>query len=157
LAVEDMPGASWKAQSQKFHYTGFTSYYTCEGLESKVRQILLHLGARKDLKVRATGCAYGLNEPSPYAWVEATFHALAPADSIAAAESVRTHWSNFQLSARRPIFMDAGECELIDQMREVIEKSFATRDLQYRSSCTPHHVGLSDYTVSGQVLEADKH
>lgn len=160
LPAESGTSATWKAQTQSFHYTGFTSFYTCDGLESKVEQILLHLGARKDLKVRATGCANGFNEPSPYAWVEANFHTLAPVDvtaTRAAGDAVATHWKSFELSARHPQFMDAGECELIEQMHDLIVKGFATRDLKYRSSCTPHSVGLNDYTVSGQVLLADEH
>jgi hypothetical protein len=157
LAAEDTATATWKAQSQKFHYAGFTSYYTCDGLEQKVRQVLLHLGARADAKVRASGCTYGLNEPSPYAWVEAEFHTLAPAGASDKANAVATHWSSFELSARRPYFMGDGECELIEQMRKVIESSFVLRDVKYRTRCLAHQISLGDYSVQGQVLIADKH
>jgi hypothetical protein len=149
--------STWKAQTQKFNYTGFTTYYTCDGLEDKVRQVLLHLGARSDVKVRATGCAYGWNEPSPHAWVEAAFYALAPTADAAAGEVVATHWSTFELAARRPTFMGDGECELIQQMRRVIETSFALREVDYRASCAAHQISLGDFSVHGQVLLADKH
>ncbi|MDE2219433.1 MAG: hypothetical protein KGJ52_03555, partial [Gammaproteobacteria bacterium] len=51
--------AQWHKQTLKFDYTGFTTLYTCDGLEGKVRQILLTFGARDDAKVHATGCNYG--------------------------------------------------------------------------------------------------
>src|SRR5664279_122525 len=69
--------AQWKAQRLDFSYTGFTTRYTCDGLEDKVRQILLEFGARKDLKVRATGCESGPrgpDYPSRFAWVNAEFY-----------------------------------------------------------------------------------
>jgi hypothetical protein len=152
LAIERDATFNWKAQTQKFHYTGFTTYYSCDGLEDKVRQVLMHMGARSDVKVRATGCAYGWSEPSPYAWVEARFHALAPTADAAASDVVATHWSKFELSARRPNFMGDGECELIEQMRKVIETSFALRAVDYRASCAAHQISLGDYSVRGQVI-----
>jgi hypothetical protein len=157
LAVDGNATSIWKAQTQKFHYSGFTTYYTCDGLEDKVRQVLMHLGARSDVKVRATGCVHGWSDPSPHAWVEAAFHALAPTADAAASDVVATHWSKFELSARRPSFMGDGECELIEQMRKVIEASFALRDVEYRASCAAHQISLGDYSVHGQVLVADKH
>jgi ABC-type nickel/cobalt efflux system permease component RcnA len=41
LAVEVGATSAWKAQTQKFYYTGFKTYYSCDGLEDKVRQVLL--------------------------------------------------------------------------------------------------------------------
>ena len=57
--TEVVTGA-WQHHTVTFNYVGFTSLYTCSGLRSQVRQILLHLGARNDLKVSAVGC------PGPY-------------------------------------------------------------------------------------------
>jgi len=50
-----------------------------------VREILLAFGARKDLKVRATGCNEGASRPSRFAWVRAEFSTLAPATDPGAA------------------------------------------------------------------------
>src|SRR3984957_19034763 len=52
----DVVTGAWQHHKVRFNYVGFTSLYTCDGLEDHVRQILLHIGARKDIDVRATGC-----------------------------------------------------------------------------------------------------
>ena len=49
--------AVWKEQHLNFFYMGRTSRYSCEGLRDKVRAMLLDLGARRDIRVTALGCA----------------------------------------------------------------------------------------------------
>ena len=73
--------AHWQPQKLNFNYSGFTTLYTCDGLEDKVRDILETFGARKGIKVRATGCSEGQNRPSKFAWVTAEFSSLAPVAS----------------------------------------------------------------------------
>ena len=148
-AGQDSPGASWKHQQLKFNYMGFTAHYTCDGLEEKVKQVLKHFGARDGMKVRATGCA-DPNAPSPFAWVEADFDALVP-DS--AGGDVKVQWKPIQLSANRPSFMGAGECELVDQIKPMLTQGFALRDLSYQTHCFPHSVSIGDYNVRGEVLK----
>lgn len=150
--------AQWQHQSRTFNYQGFTSHYTCDGLEGKVRQILVYLGARKDAKVRATGCAYGPTSPSPYAWVSMEFDTLATGaapDTAGAAPpaAVAARWQPVELSSNRPSFMGGGECELIEQLKPVLTASFALEDLEYRTRCIPHSVSLGDYSVRGKVLQ----
>ena len=150
--------AQWQHQSRTFNYQGFTSHYTCDGLEDKVRQILVYLGARKNAKVHATGCAYGPNSPSPYAWVSMEFDSLATdaapvAGSATPPAAVAARWQPVELSANRPSFMGGGECELIEQLKPVLTASFVLEDLQYRTRCLPHSVSLGDYSVRGKVLQ----
>ena len=54
LGVE--PGV-WQHHQTTISYYGITTLYTCDGLEDKVRALLLYFGARADLKVHAFGCA----------------------------------------------------------------------------------------------------
>jgi len=145
--------AQWHDQKLKFDYTGFTALYTCDGLEGKVRQILLNFGARNDLKVRATGCDYGSNRPSKFAWVTAEFSALTPAPDPAPTDAVKANWVKVQLSPNRPTFMGDGECELVEQIHDLLQKGFALRNTDYRTRCVPHQVSLGDYSVSTEVLK----
>ena len=145
--------ALWHAQKLKFDYSGFTTLYTCDGIEGKVRDILLTFGARKDLKVRATGCSDGQNRPSRFAWVTAEFSSLAPATAPAAADAVKAGWAKVQIAPNRPNYMGAGECELVEQMRELLQKGFALRNTEYRTSCVPHQVSIADYSVTTEVLK----
>ena len=149
-AGQESPGATWKHQQLKFNYMGFTSHYTCDALEDKVRQVLKHFGAREGIKVRATGCPGGPNTPSATAWVDAEFEALVP-DS--AGGDVKSQWKPIRLSANRPSFMGAGECELVENIKPLLTKAFALRDLSYSTRCSPHQVTLGDYSVSGEVLQ----
>jgi hypothetical protein len=147
--------AQWRTQKLKFDYTGFTALYTCDGLEGKVKQILLTFGARKDVTVRATGCNYGSSQPSKFAWVTAEFSALAPLSEPApadAANAVKADWKKVELSPNRPTYMGAGECELVEQMRDLLQKGFALRNTAYRTQCVPHQISVADYSVSTEVL-----
>ena len=145
--------AQWHAQKLKFDYNGFTALYTCDGLEGKVKQILLTFGARKDLTVRATGCDYGSSHPSKFAWVTAEFSALAPAADPAPADAIKAGWEKVQLAPNRPGYMGAGECELVEQMRDLLQKGFALRNTDYRTRCVPHQISVADYSVSTEVLK----
>jgi hypothetical protein len=145
--------AQWHKQALKFDYSGFTTFYSCDGLEGKVRDILLTFGARKDAKVRATGCSEGPNRPSRFAWVSAEFSSLAPAADPAAADVVKAGWARVQLAPNRPSYMGAGECELVERMRDLLQKGFALRNTEYRAACTPHQVSVADYSVTTEVLK----
>jgi hypothetical protein len=154
--------ASWQEHNATFAYSGFTTYYTCDGLEAKVRSILLYLGARKDLKVTSNGCANGPNRPSPTAWVTAHFHTLAASSGAMTAgaasgpttgtDAVQAQWSSFELAPHRPQDMGDGECELVERMKPVITANFTLRDIDYRTSCIPHQVTIADYGVRGKIL-----
>ena len=145
--------AQWHAQKLKFDYNGFTALYTCDGLEGKVKQILLTFGARKDLHVRATGCNDGSSRPSKFAWVTAEFSALTPAPDPAAVDAVKAGWEKVQLAPNRPNYMGEGECELVEQIRDLLQKGFALRNTEYRTSCVPHQISMADYSVSTEVLK----
>lgn len=145
--------AQWRDQKLKFDYNGFTALYTCDGLEGKVKQILLTFGARKDLKVRATGCNDGSSHPSKFAWVTAEFSALTPAPDPAPADAVKARWEKVQLAPNRPNYMGAGECELVEQIRDLLQKGFALRNTDYRTGCIPHQISMADYSVSTEVLK----
>ena len=150
--------AQWHEQTMKFTYDGITTLYTCDGLEDKVRVILLAFGARNDVKVRATGCDRGSNLPSRFAWVEATYSNLVPSGIEATGQgAVKTTWLPIEIAPNRPNFMGAGECELIESMRDALSKGFTLRNVQYRTSCVPHQVTLGSYAVSAEVLRADTH
>jgi hypothetical protein len=150
----DIVTGAWQHHKVTFNYVGFTSLYTCTGLEGQVSQILLHLGARKDLKVSAVGCPGWDNVPSRTAWVRADFYTLAPAPDAAGSDAVRAHWTALEVTPQRPSFMGDGDCELIDQMKDLITRNFSLRDVEYRARCVPNQQYLDSYAVKGQALRA---
>ncbi|MGC1520375.1 MAG: hypothetical protein WA803_02445 [Steroidobacteraceae bacterium] len=150
---ETVAGA-WQHHNVTFNYVGFTSLYTCSGLEDHVRQILLHLGARQDLKVAATGCPGWDSVPSRTAWVRADFYTLAPAPESAGSDTVRARWTPLVVTPQRPSFMGDGDCELVNQMKDLVTRNFSLRDVQYRTSCVPNEQHPDSYAVKGQALRA---
>lgn len=149
---EDMVWGSWQHQKMTINYFGITSAYNCDALEDRVRQILLHLGARKDAKASAKGCSRGPEVPSRSAWIETDFYTLFPAESASTSGTVRAHWTAREINPRHPYYMGDGDCELIEQMKDLVSKSFAMRDIHYETDCLPREVTLDGFDVKGQVL-----
>lgn len=53
--------AVWARQELLFYYAGHRALYSCHSIEQKVRAVLLDMGAKPDLKIRASGCAPSLD------------------------------------------------------------------------------------------------
>lgn len=146
--------SAWQHHKARFDYLGFTSAYTCDGLEGKVGQILKFFGAR-DPKVQASGCPRGPDSISHSVWVKVEFDTLAAASAdTPAGEIVPARWTPFKLNAQRPFFMGEGDCELIDRMKPMLLANFSLRNLSYDASCTPHELTFADFRVNGEVLKS---
>jgi hypothetical protein len=144
----------WQHHKVTFSYRGLTTLYTCSGLEDQVRRILLHLGARQDARVSATGCPGPDNNPSRNAWVNADFYSLAPAAAEAGTDTVQARWTAWALTPQRPSFMGDGDCELVGGMKDVIIKNFSLRAMDYTTNCVPHELQPGGYSVKGESLRA---
>lgn len=147
--------SAWKHHHSTFSYYGLTALYTCDGLEEKVKQILLYLGARPDAQVQATGCGPGPDSPSHTAFVTVDFNTVqaeATPDS-GDAVGVQAQWAGRQVAPRHPRFIDAGDCELIDGLRAVLKDGFSWRGLDYSATCVPYDLTLGDFNVRGEVLQ----
>jgi hypothetical protein len=145
--------ARWQKHELTFDYHAFTSFYTCNGLEDKVRQILLLFGARKGAKVNVTGCPQGPDTPTSMAWVRVQFESLGDGGRSGGADTVPANWQPVELRPNRPTSMGQGECEIVEKLKPVLTAGFDLQDLEYRTSCTPHQIGLNDYGVRGKVLQ----
>ena len=152
-AAGPVVAGTWEHHKANFTYFGITSLYSCNGLESNIRQLLQHLGARKDLTVRAYGCPYGFDTPGRSAVVDLDFYSLSPSTDANAADTVQARWTTVQVSANRPYFIGHGDCELITEMKDILSKSFSLRDLNYRTNCVPHEVNVNDFSVKGEILK----
>ena len=144
--------ARWQKHQLRFDYNAFTSYYTCAGLEDKVKEILKYFGARPNVKVTVSGCPRP-DAVTEFAWVDVQFETLTAANGGTGTDTVAATWQPVQLRPNRPLSMGRGECEIVEKMKPVVTASFALQDLQYRTSCVPHQVGLDDYAVQGRTLQ----
>jgi hypothetical protein len=152
-AAAPMEPGAWKHHHVTFVYYGLTALYTCDGLEDKVKEILLFLGARRDALVQASGCARGPDSPSHEAFVTVDFDALQAAAATTDVDNVQARWTAMQVAPRHPRFIDEGDCELMDDLRAVLKDGFSWRGLDYSASCVPHNLSLGGFHVRGQVLQ----
>jgi hypothetical protein len=144
---------TWEHRRASFHYDGITSLYSCAGLESNIRALLQHMGARKDLTVRAYGCPGGYNRPGRTAIVDVDFYSLAPSADANAANNVQARWTPVTVSANRPNSIRHGDCELIHEMKDILSKNFSLRDLNYRTDCVPQQVSMDDFSINAEILK----
>jgi hypothetical protein len=159
------PG-SWRSQKTELVYMGFTSIYSCDGLQGKLELLLRQLGARPDFKVIASGCARGFGQPSRFARATLEFSSLQPAEAGAAPDgagqaagqdaaqdaAVNGAWRSLELSPRHPFDLQEGDCELMEQFRDKVLPLFATRGLQVHATCVPHQETGGPFDLQLQVF-----
>jgi hypothetical protein len=164
-AEEETPAATqtasepavWTPRELSFVYLGFTAQYSCDGLRDRMTDVLLQLGARRDLEVRESSCV-SIGQPDPFPGVRIRMNVLQPAVGHSAAEgptAVPAHWKRVDLASTRSASGSA-ECELIEQVRTEILPLFATRKVEYGSNCQPHQVQVGATWLRAEVLVPDQ-
>lgn len=177
-AEPDTARAVLKPQEIGFYYQSFTSFYSCDGLESKLKRILKALGANQDVDVEARGCDAGSGSQiarSPYVTiriispVEATPQALAELEKGRAqrelAAKVRGNrgkltdaeaqfqgtWKPVSLS-RGQLGLEPGDCELIDELRKKVLPKLGVRIVKDGVQCTPNQINRSQPRLEVEAL-----
>jgi hypothetical protein len=169
VAGTDAPGtpppgqpAVWTPKELNFVYQGFTAHYSCEGLREKVRQALLILGARADLTVSPYGCTSQEGRPDPFPGVHIKMSVLTPAPAGTAAPAganqpaaaVGADWKKIDLRLDTDPVAQAGDCELIEQIKRNILPQFTARNVDFSSSCVPHQLSPGGTWLRAEVLVA---
>jgi hypothetical protein len=151
--------AVWTPKELRFVYQGFTSKYSCDGLAEKVRAVLLKLGARKDLQVTPTPCSGSLGAPTPFPGVTIKMHVLETANGKEydpAAPPMPARWKSVNLTSARDPVDAAGDCELVEQIKQRILPLFTTRNVSYSSNCIPYQLSVGGTRLTADVLVAAK-
>jgi ABC-type glycerol-3-phosphate transport system substrate-binding protein len=148
-APSTAPG-TWQTHELEFQFIGFTTTYSCDGLEEKLRLLLGRLGARPDYSVEGFGCSRGPGMPDAFARARLKFASLAPAADGAAAP-VDGVWKPVSLAPQRPYPLEAGDCELVEQFRDKLLPLFTTRAVQNQVTCVPHQTPAS-FSLSFEVF-----
>jgi hypothetical protein len=148
--------AVWAPQELNFVYRGFTTKYSCDGLQDKMKRVLIKLGARPDIQVRGFGCTQ-LQGPDPFAGVKIKMNVLQPAGKQAG-PAVPAHWKTVDLLTdydnRDPVDA-AADCELIGEIRQKVLPLFATRHVDYSATCEKRQLLLGGTRLKAEVLVAD--
>jgi hypothetical protein len=152
----DRQAAAWMPRKLRFVYMGFTTHYSCDGLSDNLRTVLLQLGAReRDLELQPYGCTRGFGKPEPFPGVDMTFFVLEPVRQGAAAGMpiVQAEWKSVELELGRNNLEHAGQCELLEQIRQKILPLFTARNLDFRDNCIPHQLTAGGATLRVEVLK----
>jgi hypothetical protein len=169
--------AIWKQHEFSFHFTSFTTFYSCTGLEAKLERLLKALGAKDaNVRVRAPECPTAVARMprvtiEARAPVEATPEAIAERDKnkstreLAArvqgksggaseiTEQFPASWKRVSLS-RGSLGLEPGDCELIDELRKKVLPRLAVRVVEDKVSCSPHTVTLGQPQLEVDALVA---
>jgi hypothetical protein len=153
--------AVWREQHLNFFYMGRTSRYSCEGLRDKVRAMLLDLGARRDIRIRALGCEdapararLGSLGPSLNIVMstpvlpDASAKPLHPGDLAA----VDARFEPFTITSDAFRNMGIADCELVEEFSRQILPKLAARNLKQDITCVPLEQSGSRFLVRGEVL-----
>jgi hypothetical protein len=151
--------AVWAQKEFKFTYQGFTTRYSCDGLRDKMRSILLEFGARKsDLKIYSWGCVGRSGVPDHFPGVAVKMSVLVPADGAASGgePALPSHWKAVQLKLDSSSLSEAGECELVEQVKQKVLPLFTTRNVDFSSNCVPHQLTPGGTRLTTEVLAPDQ-
>jgi hypothetical protein len=166
--------AVWQPVEIKYSYVGFTTAYNCDAFESKVKTILLALGATALTKVQANGCI-DVNRPSRNFFVTIT-----TATPIAASEAKEpdnkatqelterltgkkdplktdpfpAQWKTVDLSRERRLNLEPGDCELMEGLRDKVLPKIGVKVVAENVSCTPGNLSIQTPQLSVSALVA---
>ena len=147
--------AVWTPKEVQFTYMGFTTTYSCDGLQADIREMLLQLGARKDdLKVYEEPCSGPPDRPNPFPGVRIKMSVLTPAPSTESDVShmVQAQWKTVKLPYRETGINAAGQCELLEQFKKTVLPLFTTRNVDLVATCVPHQLSPLGTKLQADVL-----
>jgi hypothetical protein len=148
---------SWQPHSYDFHFMGFTSTYSCDGLADKLHLLLRLVGASPDATVMPL-CVRGTGRPDKLAQASLKFSTLqladanAPGAAASAPQGAPGVWRHVELSPRHPFELQTGDCELVEQFRDTLLPMFVTRNVNNQVTCVPHQESGSNFSLSFDVF-----
>ncbi len=166
--------AVWKPVEIKYSYVGFTTAYNCDAFESKVKSILLALGATPLTKVQANGCI-DVNRPSRNFFVTITTATPIPASDAKEPEDKATkelverltgkadplktdpfpaQRKTVDLSRERRLNLEPGDCELMEGLRDKVLPKLGAKVVADSVTCTPGNLSIQTPQLSVSALVA---
>ena len=160
----------WKPVSIRYSYVGFTAAYSCDAAASRVKNILLALGAHPQTKVQATGC-YS-NRPSRNFFISITTATPVAVDARSAAHgkvddktiealglkgdfataAFASQWRTVDLGRDPKLDLKAGDCELMQGLRDNVLPKLSVKIVDDRVQCIPHQMSLATPVLTVSTL-----
>jgi len=166
--------AVWKPQRIDFVYRGYSTLYSCSGLQDKLEKILATVGARDHIELRAYSCDDTLSiarfqialaspvEATPQNLQELTTYdtrdellARVRGERLANAEDLPRFpavWKTISFARSREMRLEPGDCELVQQIREHVLPHLSVQIVRDRVQCSSFgNISRPQLTVSALV------
>jgi hypothetical protein len=166
--------AVWKPQRINFVYRGYSTLYSCRGLQDKLEKILATVGARDHVELRAYSCDDALSIArfqialaSPIEATSQNVQELTTYDTrdelvarvrgqqLASAEDLPRFpavWKTISFARSREMRLEPGDCELVQQLRRHVLPRMSVQIVSDRVRCSEFgNIGRPQLTVSALV------
>jgi hypothetical protein len=154
-SATDTEQGIWQKHEYSFQFLGFTTSYSCDGLASKLKVLLIAAGARADVKSTSGACSRGYGIPDRFARAYLTFYTLSPVGHEENGSlPIGGVWRSIAIADRSPREVRLGDCELVEQFREKLLPMFTTRNVDNRMTCVPNQLSGSAINLQFEVFEA---
>jgi len=173
-ADESVVEAVWKPQRMNFVYRGYSTLYSCRGLQDKLQKILTTVGARGRIELRTYSCddelaiaRFQIALTSPVEATPENLEQLTTYDSrdelvarvrgerLASAEDLPRFpavWKTISFARSRQMKLAPGDCELVLQLRRHILPRLAVQIVKDQVRCSEFgNIGKPQLTVSALV------
>ena len=166
--------AVWKPQRMNFVYRGYSTLYSCRGLQQKLEKILTSVGARGGIELRAYSCddelataSFQIALTSPVEATPENVEQLTSYDArdelvsrvrgerLASAEDLQRFpavWKTISFARSRQMKLAPGDCELVLQLRRHILPRMSIHVVSDQVRCSVFgNIGKPQLTVSALV------
>src|ERR1700733_1536349 len=151
-ATDSGPGV-WQKHDYSFEFFGFTTTYSCDGLATNIKLLLIAAGGRADAKSTSGACSRGYGTPDTFARAYLKFYTLAPVGTgDNASPPINGAWRSVALADRSPRELRLGDCELVEQFRDKVLPLFTTRNIDNRMTCVPNQLSGSVINLKFEVF-----
>ncbi|HEY7641807.1 MAG TPA: hypothetical protein VH814_18905 [Steroidobacteraceae bacterium] len=171
--------AVWKPQRITFVYRGYSTLYSCGGLQDKLETILTTVGARGGIQLRAYSCddaqsiaRFEIVLASPVEATPENLEELTSYDArdelvsrvrgerLPSAEDVQRFpavWKTISFARSREMKLAPGDCELVQQLRRQLLPRMSVQIVTDQVRCSAFgNIGKPQLTVSALVPVAAK-
>jgi len=133
----------WVTHSATVRFSDLPRRYSCDDLQSRVRDVLLALGARPDMSIQASECAIGPEGYSPKLSIQFSTVAASskPLDRTVRLAPGQGSWG-------------VGDCELMRQLKDKLLPQLGVQIVAFSLSCLAPAVNSEHYRVIVQMSQA---
>ncbi len=144
--------AQWEVHQIRFRYVAFSTFYTCDGVERTLKRLLKLLGARDDVRVESI-CA-NPNRVQRFHKILLAFAMPVPADkSDLSREIVPAEWQEVRIVGNLSRYLDAGDCDLLEQFQRQVLPHLQVRQLKRKLNCIPSRRQYNNMRLRATALK----